>query len=156
MLRYTALITIKSLLLIALNIQLLQSVFCIKETITHFFITVSSSRSILFCTRTVGMSPTSASTFSLQLSIAWNDSLSVVEKTSTHAWAPGMQDKHTNRSCFQAVHSIKNESINFFLKIHNRYCKNIGSNSEQPHWRFIAHLLWLNATLPVNNKICDK
>lgn len=59
---------------------------------TYFFITVSSSRSILFCTKTVGISPTSASTFSLQLLIAWNDSLSVVEKTRTHAWAPGMQD----------------------------------------------------------------
>lgn len=55
---------------------------------SYFFITVSSRRSILFCTRTVGMSPTSISTFSLQLLMASNDSLSVVEKTSTQAWAP--------------------------------------------------------------------
>lgn len=34
------------------------------------------------------MSPTSATTFSLQLEIASKDSLSVVENTSTQAWAP--------------------------------------------------------------------
>jgi hypothetical protein len=34
------------------------------------------------------MSPTSAATFSLQLETASKDSLSVVEKTSTQAWAP--------------------------------------------------------------------
>lgn len=66
------------------------------ENKTYFFITVSSRRSILFCTRTVGISPTSASTFSLQLSMAWNDSRSVVEKTSTHAWAPGTQIYNDN------------------------------------------------------------
>lgn len=69
---------------------------------THFFTTVCSSRSILFCTRTVGISPTSASTFSFQLSMAWNESLSVVEKTNTHAWAPGMQDASGKRSHFHS------------------------------------------------------
>lgn len=69
---------------------------------THFFITVCSNRSILFCTRTVGISPTSASTFSFQLSMAWNESLSVVEKTNTHAWAPGMQDVYVKRSHFHS------------------------------------------------------
>lgn len=48
----------------------------------------SSRRSILFCTRTVGMSPTSVTTFSFQVGIALKDSLSVVENTRTQAWAP--------------------------------------------------------------------
>lgn len=55
---------------------------------SYFFIQESSKRSILFCTSTVGISPTSATTFSLQLEIASKDSLSVVENTSTQAWAP--------------------------------------------------------------------
>ena len=42
----------------------------------------------MFCTSAVGMSPTSATTFSLQLEMASKDSLSVVENTSTQAWAP--------------------------------------------------------------------
>lgn len=51
----------------------------------------SSRRSILFCTRTVGMSPTSVTTFSFQVGIALKDSLSVVENTRTQAWAPKNQ-----------------------------------------------------------------
>lgn len=55
---------------------------------SYFFIQESSRRSILFCTRTVGMSPTSVTTFSFQVGIALKDSLSVVENTRTQAWAP--------------------------------------------------------------------
>lgn len=89
------------------NVQL--GLWIIEEAAAYFFITVSSSRSILFCTRTVGMSPTSASTFSLQLSIAWNDSLSVVEKTSTHAWAPGTQHNATTACSFRSLDSFSSK-----------------------------------------------
>lgn len=62
---------------------------------SYFLIQESSSRSILFWTSTVGKSPTSATTFSLQLEIASKDSLSVVENTSTQAWAPVRSQKET-------------------------------------------------------------
>lgn len=62
---------------------------------SYFLIQESSSRSILFWTSTVGKSPTSATTFSLQLEIASKDSLSVVENTSTQAWAPARSQNET-------------------------------------------------------------
>ena len=47
-----------------------------------------STRSILFCTSTIGMSPTSFSTFFFHISMASKETLSVVEKARTQAWAP--------------------------------------------------------------------
>lgn len=66
-----------------------------NDKTSYFLIHESSSRSILFCTSAVGISPTSATTFSLQLEIASKDSLSVVENTSTQAWAPARSQRET-------------------------------------------------------------
>ena len=49
-----------------------------------------STRSILFCTSTIGMSPTSFSTFFFHISMASKETLSVVEKARTQAWAPNV------------------------------------------------------------------
>ena len=59
------------------------------HTHTYLSTTASSNKSILFCTRTTGISqPTSSSIFCFHFSMASNESRSVVENVNTHACAP--------------------------------------------------------------------
>lgn len=59
-----------------------------KEKSTHNDTTAWSIKSILFWTKTVGISPHSFSTFFFQSLTASNEQRSVVLNVNTHAWAP--------------------------------------------------------------------